>query len=429
MVIRGGKVLVKRGEYEQGLRDSLKEIQTKSTKLMEEAIKSNIHQLNHCMSFGPLAALKLWSRRRAEANPWVFLVDSQETQKLMWHMAEEQQEARVEMKGGFNSLKYLLDEYLRRKDAVIEQKERELEAERRENVYLAVENQRLRSASPMLYSPWTPQLPIQTAIVGQYVDQEALRRILNTRDLDQIDMAFILDKKADIPAKLQVQAEQLINTPLFCDWIVSASSAKLLVQWDGRHPKTIAEVSPLSIFCTTMVRALQENERFISVQWFCGRHIDPAEAWPYMGGHAMIASLIDQLLRQRTFDTRWLHREINLADLEAGDLVGRTRLLGWLVRQLPQTVTLFFIVDGVVLYERDEYWDEAGPVLAFLLSLTADTSLQAAVKVLFTSAPGPGAVREPFALDELVLDVDTLPRITWAPSEERLARELGYSLG
>jgi hypothetical protein len=257
------------------------------------------------------------------------------------------------------------------------------------------------------------------------MDQESLRRILNTRDLDQIDIRFIIDKKEQLPARQQVQTEQILNTPLFCDWIVSTCSAKLLIQWSTHPPHTIAEVSPLSIFCTTMVRALQAKERFISVQWFCGRHIDPVEAGPYIGGHAMLASLIDQLFRQYAFDTRPLHREITLAGLQAGDPQELKKLLGWLVRQLPPTVTLFCIADGVVLYERDEYWDEASPVLAYLLSLTADPTVQVAVKVLFASTPGPNEVRGPFEAEELILNVETLPRLAWAPSEERVARELG----
>lgn len=305
----------------------------------------------------------------------------------------------------------------------------ELKAERQDKMRLAVEVEILRSASPISFGPWAPQLPPQASVVEWPMDQEALRRILDTRDLDHIDMAFILDKKSDFPAKKQVQAEQIVNTSLFRDWIVSTSSAKLLVKWDEHPPQTIAEVSPLSIFCTTMARALHGRQRFISIQWFCGRHINPAEAGPYIGGHAMLASLIDQLLRQHAFDTRPLHREIKPAGLEAGDLGELKMLLGWLVRQLPQTITLLFIVDGVVLYERDEYWDEAWPVLSYLLSLTAEMSVQAAVKVLFTSVPGPGPMRAPFEEDNLILNVDTLPRMTWAPNEDRLVRDLGYGTG
>lgn len=378
--------------------------------------------------------------------------DSQEILKVTAETAKGQRELHLVTQNGFNSIERLLAEHIKNKDEIIERKDsesspevtprthpyeealfptfddlaiEELQAERQQKEFLLVENQRLlRSTSPLLHpGPWisTPQ----TSTMGWYMDQESLRGILNTRDLDQIDMALIIDKKEQLPARQQVQAEQIVNTPLFRDWIVSTSSAKLLIQWGTHLPHTIAEVSPLSIFCTTMVRALQAKERFISVQWFCGRHIDPVEAGPYIGGHVMLASLIDQLFRQYAFDTRPLHREITLAGLQAGDPDELKTLLGWLVRQLPPTVTLFCIVDGVVLYERDEYWDEAAPVLAYLLSLTEDPTVQVAVKVLFASTPGPIEVRGPFEAEELILNVETLPRLAWAPSEERVARELG----
>ncbi|KAF8847554.1 hypothetical protein BDZ45DRAFT_754772 [Acephala macrosclerotiorum] len=70
-------------------------------------------------------------------------------------------------------------------------------------------------------------------------------------------------------------------------------------------------------------------------------------------------------------------------------------------------VQWFYIIDGAVLYERDEHCDEALPVPAFLLSLTADPGVSATAKLLFASTPGP----------------DTSGRR--ATSNERLVREFG----
>jgi len=293
------------------------------------------------------------------------------------------------------------------------------------NMYLAIENQILRSASPMLPSPWAPPLQPQAPVC---ISQEALRRILDTPDLDYVDIAFILDKKEELPAKQRAQAEQIINTPLFRSWIVSTCSTKLLVQWVSRLPQTIAEVSPLSVFCATMAQALHAKERFMSIQWFCGRHIDPMEAGQYIGGRAMLLSLIGQLLREHNFDMRLLQPEI-ISSLQEGQIDGLEKLLGWLVGQLPQTITLFCIIDGVVLYERDEHCDEALPVLGFLLSLTVAPEVSATVKVLFASTPGPDTVRVAFQAENLILNVDALPQLEWTPSDERLVRELGHGLG
>lgn len=261
-----------------------------------------------------------------------------------------------------------------------------------------------------------------------YINQDALRRMLDSPDLDVADFAFIADKKEEIPAKQRVQAEQIVNTQLFQHWIVSPSSSKLLVQWDFRPPKTIAGVSPLTVFCTIMAQALRANERFVSALWFCGRHIDSTEAGSYIGGRAMLISLIDQLLRQYTFDTRSLHRDVDFAGLQGGRLGELTKLLGWLVRRLPETITLFCIIDGIVLFEREEFEADALDVFSALLRLAGDRSISATVKVLFTSTPGTDVIRAVFEKEELILDVDGLPRLGWVPNEERMARELAGGL-
>jgi hypothetical protein len=53
----------------------------------------------------------------------------------------------------------------------------------------------------MLPSPWAPPLQPQAPVMEWFISQEALRRILDTPDLDYVDIAFILDKKEQLPAK------------------------------------------------------------------------------------------------------------------------------------------------------------------------------------------------------------------------------------
>ena len=303
----------------------------------------------------------------------------------------------------------------------------ELEAARQENLRLHIVNERLRAATPSPLGWWAlpPPPPQQQAPpMGPYISPEGLRRMLDTPDLDLVDLAFVDDKKGQLPEGERAQAEQIINTQLFQSWIMSTSSAKLLVHWDFSPPQTIADVSPLSIFCATMTQALRAKERFVSALWFCGQHIDPTEAGGTVGGRAMLASLIDQLLRQHAFDTRPMYGAVDLAALQAGGLDALTQMLGWLVRQLPETITLFCIIDGVYLLERDEFQREALPVLLSLIHLTGDRSVAATIKLLLTSTPGTGIVRGAFEEEDLILNVNGLPQLGWAPNDERMIREL-----
>ncbi|KAH8810790.1 hypothetical protein F5884DRAFT_875629 [Xylogone sp. PMI_703] len=384
--LKGGKAIFTGSDYEKNLLSSLDTINIKSKRLLEEATKSHIY----------------------EAHTF-----SQETQKYLKQLLESQQK----IVNGYNSIESLLADYVAKKD-------RELEAAQQELIRLRVENVILRSNSPLQQSPWPPQPQIQAPSIRWFIDQETLRRMLAIRDVDFTDLAFIAEKKEQLPANQRTQAEQIINTALFQSWIMSTSSAKLLVHWDVPLPKTIAGISPLSVFCTSMARALRAKDRFLSALWFCGRHIDVDEAGAYVGAGAMLASLIDQLLRQYAFDTQLLHREINIESVQRGQLEELIRLLEWLVRRLPQSLTLFFIVDGIFLFERDEFSSEAFQVFPTLLRLASDPSVSTTIKVLFTSTPGTEIVRIAFEEENLILNINGLPRLGWAPNEERMTREL-----
>lgn len=360
-------------------------IQTRARDLIQQALKSHIFE---------------------------FHMYSKETRRL-----HEQLAHKIDiLVTGNNSIEQLLKDHLQQKD-------RELEAARMENVYLRIENGILRSTSPTQQSMWAPPPPQQTPALGWHISQDTLRSFIDAFDLDVADATFVMDKKEQLPAKDRARAEQIIHTQLFRNWIVSASSAKLLVHWDFQRPKTVAEVSPLSIFCTAMAQSLRAKDRFVSTLWFCGRHIDESEPGARAGGRAMLSSLVDQLLRQFAFDTRPLHNDVDLESLQEGSLEALTALLCSLVRQIPPTMTLFFIVDGAVLFEREEFEAEALPVFLSLIRLVTDTSVAASVKVLFTSTPGTDIVRGAFEQEDLILSVDSLPRLGIG-SEERMAREL-----
>lgn len=304
---------------------------------------------------------------------------------------------------------------------------------------LTVQVTALRASSPAQQVVWyLPPPPLPAPVSESSISPAALRMMLNSRDVDLADAAFVATKKALLPPQERVRVEQILQTHLFRQWIVSTGSSKLLATWDG--PQTVAGVSALSGFCATLADTLRAaaaspavganpatRQRFVSALWFCGRHADRR------AGRAMAAGLVDQLLRQHTFDTHSLFRDLPPARLEAADAEALGLLLDWLIRRLPRTVTLVCIVDGVALCERQELREEALPVLAGLLALTGDPTVEATVKVLFTSTPSPVIVKAPFKMDggreNLIVDVKQLPPMPWAVSDERMARELERGLG
>ncbi|PKY03829.1 hypothetical protein P168DRAFT_345063 [Aspergillus campestris IBT 28561] len=289
---------------------------------------------------------------------------------------------------------------------------------------LKAENVRLRSTSPFEPASWVPSTQTQTPITNVHLSQEALSRILNVSDFDISDIDFVIAKKGLLPAKQRAQVEQAVNTQHFQQWIVSPFSAKLLIHWDFQLPETISGISPLSSLCVSLAQGLGAHDQFMCAVFFCGRHTDATDAGDYIGGRAMLTSLIRQLLRQCEFDTRSLSQQVHVPSLQQDRLDELITLLVCIVRQVPKSTTLFFIIDGVSLFEREEFQDGALGVLSTLLGLVRDPVVFATLKVLFTSTPGTEIVRAAFEPDDLVLDISGLPQSEWEPREERMMREL-----
>lgn len=295
----------------------------------------------------------------------------------------------------------------------------EKETEKRGRMFLQIENRRLRSTSPAFQNALPPP-PSSPSF-----SQDQLWDLIGASDIDLADIASVLDKAERLPWRQRAQVEQVIQTRHFRDWITSPYSTKLLIHWERSPPQNIGNISPLSTFLASLTQMFRQNgTRFIAAAWFCTENLDP---WIENGTHdarAMVLGLIGQILRQHHFQmaaSPFETGEINIGALQAGDLATLIAVLGWLVRELPETITLVFLIDSVASYEEDKGMREA---LAFLLRLVGDHDLRAAVKVVFASAPGTSIVRKAFESEDLILNIEVLPQLAWMPSEERMGREL-----
>lgn len=302
--------------------------------------------------------------------------------------------------------------------------------------HLEIENSILRSQSPIFQNHLLrSQSPIfQNNLVLPHqplrFSRDQLWYFMGGRDIDQADLAFVLDKAEQLPWRQRAQVEQSIQTKMFQRWITAPVSTWLLLHWDRHPPQKIDHVSPLSTFLASLTRMFrQSGTRFVTAVWFCAEHLGPHGIGSAADGRAMLASIIDQILCQHQIDMSAspLERgEISADAWQAGDFNALSAILEWIVRQLPATVTLVFLVDSVASYEEDA---ETLQVLAFLLRLTWDNHIPLAVKILFASTPGTNQVRVAFENhQDLIINIEVLPQMGWAPSEERMGRELSNTL-
>lgn len=241
-----------------------------------------------------------------------------------------------------------------------------------------------------LHRPTTPNPP------AVQVNQETLERLVHIPDLDSRDMKYIEDRAHKLDLDQKAKAEAIVNTHEFRTWLVSPSSSKLLIHGHMSGTKTF---SALSLFCTNLMTSLRDREGFYSLIFFCGLHLDTdgdENEEAYVGGVSMIKSLIAQLLRCHSFNTWSLPHELNPFDFPENNMEKLCGLFGWLLHQIPRSITLVCLIDGIEYYERDAYLADMSTALAYILSLTLDNTMNAPFKVLVTSPRQTSLVRKPF---------------------------------
>lgn len=322
-------------------------------------------------------------------------------------------------------------------------------------------------------------------------------------DIEVEDMEHIEARKDQIPLRERSRAQQIAQNELFQEWAITARSSRLLIHGNyfGPAPGMVGQAA-LSFFTTFVAKAFRARPNFICLVWFCGRHVEEEDDEDdgyedfsdsetesdeyystYRSGafyddeedeetdiyreHAytqkgpikkMLRSLIAQLLSDHDFAlrTRALPPGLSAsALLNQGGLSFKQliTIFRWLVRQLPPEITLFCIIDGIIVYEREELEDATLEALGDILDLTVDKDPSvpsAPVKVLVTSQRPTSSVRiafekhyegEPVPLagegetdedihnvldKDWILSMDALPPLPWSgPSEARMNRELG----
>lgn len=222
------------------------------------------------------------------------------------------------------------------------------------------------------------------------------------------------------------KADRVVQAEIFVQWMRSLRPAKLLIHGDFRGSRT---VSPLSSLTATLTEAARTDPtRFVTLVFFCACHADPEED-AFTGGRALIQALISQLLQQQPHlnisPPSW---QFNPEGVRQGDLQQLCQLFGLLVRSLPSEITLFCFIDGMVIYERDEFIAEAQFVLVEILRLVGDPTVQANMKVLITSPWRSTLAHQFFREDSEVLHIQGMPSVELTPSSSRvISRYMSHS--
>ncbi|KAJ5755685.1 hypothetical protein N7533_005228 [Penicillium manginii] len=304
-------------------------------------------------------------------NSRVILDQGSIIQENTENMGEQLEHIRQDMK----SLKRCLDA------SRIEQQIRHSHAVNSQNFFLGF----VRSDPPALEAPF---------LASSYISQpQYLQPFLTDTDLfDAIgvqvhesieDVERILKHRDQFDIAAQTQAQQLLSSEQFMGWMKSPLPETLFVKG---HFQMVGpgRISVLSALFATLSLNLIKNTDYVVLHAFCGLH--EAQSHQSVGPNWLIRSLIAQLLLSGInlnldcINTRAFAEGIKSHHLQ--DLCSIFRLL---IEQLPNTVTVICIIDGVNRFESEIWKADMIEILFILNQIVLNESLRPAFKLLLAT--------------------------------------------
>ncbi|KAI6321920.1 hypothetical protein MCOR34_002392 [Pyricularia oryzae] len=162
------------------------------------------------------------------------------------------------------------------------------------------------------------------------------------------------------------QIELFLKTYPGDENIKQASIALIAVNF---HAVECPSESGTTHFCTKLIEHIAEHPRHMSLNFFCGQHLEPCN--PHSGGLAMVQTFLCQLLNQCDFGPQYqVNQELEL--IRAGDVKKLYRMFESLFSRIDASLCVFCIIDGVVFYERDEFLQDLGDVIPMIVKLSAE---------------------------------------------------------
>ncbi|KAI0139370.1 hypothetical protein F4776DRAFT_662329 [Hypoxylon sp. NC0597] len=372
-------------DYEKDVIGSLHDITDKSESLRYEATKADMSQSAKNWKIAEQRHKELIELQGALKRGQAEILQKQDyhAESLTKTYQDGVQTIRNDLKGFFLNL--------------IVDYERSKEQWQERNAALEREVSELKYTAHNLQRALTPDLADRD---GWYLTPDDIWDVFGPFCFEDRDMQHTLDKQETIPTHERAVSESLVTNPRFREWMISPTSSELLVQGDstGNH-----QISSQSVFCSTFLQALRANPKFISLVYFCGLHADYEDL--YGGPRSMMMSFIAQLVLQWDFDTTSGHQPIEFLGDEYGeepDMLDLCKMVNWLVGQLPAETTVFYVIDGINAFEKEDYLQDVIDGLACILDLTLDARIRATVKVLITSPCRTFEVREGFHDDVVI---------------------------
>ena len=194
------------------------------------------------------------------------------------------------------------------------------------------------------------------------------------------EAAIMLRRGHDSDLSVHDRGHLLMHHRTFLAWLASGQSKRLLV--DGNAGSASERVSAMTLVCALLAHSLPSETASIFT-YFCGLHADPADT---LGGPCgILRAILAHAIRTYDVHLDFVDSE-EYDELQRFDLRRLCILFGVLIKKLPAGVVLFCMIDGISLYEKDEWLGGTCYALRMIGDLARDPDVSAVFKLLITSS-------------------------------------------
>ena len=230
------------------------------------------------------------------------------------------------------------------------------------------------------------------------VDKKRLSKAVALPDHNPTnDLQQCLQKGKVLSLKDQDRAKWMMSSPKVRMWLNHLQSKSLLINGNDEGNELFSATTFLS---ARLAQSLAQIQPIIILKFFCGLHTT-AEHPEDRGATGLLRSVIMQLLeRDIAWDLNWM-RGKDLDKLKGNEIAGLLDLCRTLLQQLPPMTLLYWMIDGITFYEREEYRRDFETAINELLGIIDDCE-KIVIKLLLTCHG------RSFSIDKYIQDEDIL---------------------
>ena len=251
--------------------------------------------------------------------------------------------------------------------------------------------------------PSASQITVNSMVTPQYLNTPPVEsETVFPADISAVsqDIQNVIRQGKRLKTNSQSKGNWLLHNKAFQAWLISDASSTLVVNGNAEGRE---HISPMSLVSAFLLQSLNGTDTASTISFFCGLHLAGHD--DMRGPQGLARSLISQLLATMyASDLAILENDFHQQlEAHASDVAMLMELFFSLVKRLPQEFVLFCVIDGISLFEKQQYEQETRIVFQKLSQIAQAESQGGLFKLLLTSPSSSRCAKEFFPKESTII--------------------------